>query len=382
MISKYGLFSIIFILGLLSVKAEISHSSSKFKYENSSSRITLMTYNVENLFDTRDDPHKSDETYLPLHLKRKTPHIMKSCKRLKKSYWRNQCKNIDWTTQTLREKMKRLADVIRQVNSKKGPDILILQEVENQSVLEQLRTQFLADIFPFPSILIEGPDERGIDVGVLTRLRQKSSAQLHLLRFKPRGALKARHIHPTRGILEVPLELPDGSTLYVFGVHFPSQRAPTPVRQQALFQLKSIINKKPKDSLIVVGGDFNISSSEEAQRGLYKSLEKEYLVSHAIGCKDCRGTHYYHPKRSWSFLDAFIFSKTFDKTLLFKKPSSLKVQLPPSRWLLDPSSIRIFSQSIYQVNKWGSPSRFNMGKRKNGVSDHWPILAEIYKSSN
>ena len=312
LLSRCELLLVFFILGLWSLSSKALPSLSES--QKTSSRITLMTYNVENLFDTVDDPHKSDETYLPLQLKRKSPHIIKACNKLKKSHWRSQCKNIDWTSKVLKNKMKRLADVIRKVNFKKGPDVLILQEVENLEVLEQLRIQFLSDIFTSPAILIEGPDKRGIDVGILTRLPQKKSAQLHQIHFKPEGALNSRHINPTRGILEVSLELPDGSTLYVFGVHFPSQGKPTPARQQALAQLNSIIRKKPKDSFIIVGGDFNISRSEEAKYGLYKSLSGEYLVSHIVGCKDCRGTNYYHTKRSWSFLDALVFSKNFDRS--------------------------------------------------------------------
>jgi len=92
-----------------------------------------------------------------------------------------------------------------------------------------------------------------------------------------------------------------------------------------------------------------------------KDLAKEWRVSHLIACKKCKGTNYYHRKRSWSFLDALLFSKNFTKT-----------------WKIDKSSITVFNSLDVQNNRYGSPAKFEMGKNPAGVSDHWPVLAEIY----
>ena len=48
-------------------------------------------------------------------------------------------------------------------------------------------------------------------------------------------------------------------------------------------------------------------------------------------------------------------------------------------WKVDPASIRLPHASRYQVNKWGSPARFEGGKYPEGVSDHWPMYAEIHR---
>ena len=47
----------------------------------SDSSITVMSYNVENLFDSLDDPGKDDKAYLPYSLKQNKDHI-EACNRV------------------------------------------------------------------------------------------------------------------------------------------------------------------------------------------------------------------------------------------------------------------------------------------------------------
>ncbi|MCO4755188.1 MAG: hypothetical protein KC478_11955, partial [Bacteriovoracaceae bacterium] len=42
--------------------------------------VTLMSYNVQNLFDTTHDAGKDDYTYLPYKLKSQSPEIQNHCK--------------------------------------------------------------------------------------------------------------------------------------------------------------------------------------------------------------------------------------------------------------------------------------------------------------
>lgn len=362
---KYKAFLMVFILALGLNNIALAKSKTT-KTPAPAERIRVMTYNVENLFDTQDDPKIDDETYLPRKLKKDNPEITMRCQRLEKDWYREQCMKTDWNEKLLKRKMQRLADVIRKASHRKGLDVLIVQEVENQAILERLRKEYLSDLFTQPAILIDGPDSRGIDVGILTRLESKSAPKLHTLKFVANEQLPQDQIRNTRGILEAELKLPDGQSLFVFGVHFPSQGAPTEVRKQALAQLEALMDTKPKDSFIIAGGDFNITRSEDAKQSYFYGLNKNYLVSHFNGCKGCRGTNYYHTLRSWSFFDVLAFSKNFASK--------------DSAWQLDKSSIHIPNKSLYQVNRYGSPSRFNNGRGKDGVSDHWPMMAEIYKN--
>ena len=350
---------------ILLISSTLLISCSQSKIKTKPQTITVMTYNVENLFDTQDDQNKEDETYLPAAFKNSHPRVKARCSLARKRHWRELCRNTDWTQSRLQRKMERLAEVILQVKDGQGPDILIVEEVENRKVLELLRTQYLQAAHYKPSVLLEGPDKRGIDVGILSRLEQIKPAQLHKIQFKKGNGIKEKDIHPTRGILQATLRLPDGTPLTVFGVHFPSQGSSTPFRRFAIKRLNQLKAQLDKDTLIVVGGDFNISLKEDLRENLYqKDLGPHWAISHKIGCDSCKGTHYYHRHRTWSFLDALLFSPNM---------------LPQgqSRWMVLPKSIRIPRDSLYQTNRYGSPARFYLGSGPVGVSDHWPLAADI-----
>jgi len=311
-------------------------------------RLRLMTYNVENLFDTLDDPKKNDETFLPKSKKNKA--VQQKCRKSSKKYWIKECLETNWTTFKLDQKMQRLSKVIKAA----APDVIILQEVENIGVLKSFNKKYLG----YPTVILkEGPDRRGIDVAILSKLASTKKPKLHLQKHQNKKGYGRSRVKATRGILEANLGLPNGENLTVFGVHFPSQGSPTEARRQSIDTLNSL--KKQASGLVIAGGDFNIIGRESY---LYKkNIASQWQVSHLVGCKSCKGTNYYHRQRSWSFLDALLFSKSFGKT-----------------WKLDKKSIQIFNSVSVQNNRYGNPAKFEMGKRPTGVSDHWPVVAEIY----
>ncbi|MBY0315613.1 MAG: endonuclease/exonuclease/phosphatase family protein [Bdellovibrionales bacterium] len=334
-------------------------------YEAPQNSITVMTYNVENLFDTQHDEGKNDETYLPLVVKGEK--VKARCRLSNNAEFRaTECMTKDWNDKVVAKKMRRLSDVLRQVKGGKGPDILLVQEVENRRVLEQFRTEHLSDLGYQPAILVEGPDERGIDVGLLTKLPVVDPVNYHDLKFTPTAELPAEKISATRGILEVTVRLPDETLMTVLVVHLPSQGSPTESRRQSLAKINKIKESLPKDRLVVVGGDFNISSSEEnSQKLLTTQMMDKWGVSHFIGCNNCPGTYFYPREQQWSFFDVFLLS-----------PNLLEEGAGP--WKVITQSIRIENNSVYQSNKFGSPARFDE-RKKDGVSDHWPIAFEIIK---
>ncbi len=91
------------------------------------------TYNVENLFDMIDDPHRSDGP------------------------------------PTTRARLQALAEVILAVDC----DILALQEVENVEILAEFNETYLNGMYP-EVVLVEGNDPRGIDVAILSRIHLES----------------------------------------------------------------------------------------------------------------------------------------------------------------------------------------------------------------
>lgn len=341
-----------------------------FSSAHGQERVSIMTYNVENLFDTVHDEGKDDHTYLPLREKNR-PEVRAACAKITNSFYRQECFETDWNEDVLNEKLHRIADVIQQVNGGRGPDIQILVEVENKNVLEMLRTQHLSRSGYKTLVLEEGPDNRGIDPAILSRFESWDEPKLHLIPFKTRTPEDEARANTTRGILEARLLLPDGQKLSVFALHFPSQSNPTYLRKQAIEYLNTLMKQLPPDVLAIAGGDFNVTSAEDKSYGYYKRiLSGPWLVSHLVGCQQCQGSHYYHPNRDWSFLDVLAFAKStnFDKA-------------NKTQWQLDPLSIRTPNQSRYQNNRHGSPERFN-AKSSIGVSDHWPVYGEFFKSKS
>jgi len=99
--------------------------------------LAVAFWNVENLFDTVDDPLKQDEDFTPSG-------------------------RYHWTEEKLATKIENLSRVIKSMNA----DIVGLAEVENIEVLRRLaRSAGYQNAY-----LIERGDSRGIDVGIISRL--------------------------------------------------------------------------------------------------------------------------------------------------------------------------------------------------------------------
>jgi hypothetical protein len=351
--------------------------------------LTVMTYNVENLFDLTPDVDRDDYSYLPLELKQQIPNQAQNCEKMGKpgSFYYKECMEMDWNADVLHRKMSRLADTILNVNGI-GPDVLLVQEVENINVLNWLNDKYLADAKYKTVALLEGEDKRGIDVGVMSRYPLAGPVKIHLIEFTPPPPPRpGQPVNPnptpwkrptTRGILEVPLLLPSGETLYVFTFHFPSQSNPKWQRLDAVNTLNKLLESKGPDALVIAGGDCNISSQEEAKENFVKNiLASKWTVSHLAGCRDCVGTEAFfekdrttgQTKLSWSFFDILLFSP------------GLSGNTAKGAYRLDPESIKIQSSGQYQLRQDPEapgvmvPSRFD----DNGVSDHLPMYAELLR---
>jgi len=319
--------------------------------------VTVMTFNVENLFDNEDDPGKDDKAYLPLAAKHSESHIA-ACNEIEVDRWRDECLSLDWSDAALEFKLRALASTIRQIDSGSGPDIIALQEVENLGVLERLRTEHLTSSGYLPAILIEGADARGIDVAFLSRLPLLQPPTLHpldLSGFPDRA-------RDTRGVLQADFVLPDGSILTGFSVHFPAPFHPTEMRVAAYGHLTQLLQSLPDDHHAFAAGDFNTTSREDREMGMLDTWARpHWTVAHDLGCKACKGTQYYARDDSWSFLDMILFRAA--------RGANTTAQIRAD-------SVRIANRNPAQVTPQRTPERFNWAGRK-GVSDHWPMVTTI-----
>lgn len=106
-------------------------------------------YNLENLFDTYNDPAKNDEEFLP------------------------EGKN-KWTEAKYAKKLHNMASVIRAMADANGRfhTILGVSEIENRLVLEDLVSQPEIADANYQIIHYDGPDRRGVDVALLYKPEQ------------------------------------------------------------------------------------------------------------------------------------------------------------------------------------------------------------------
>jgi endonuclease/exonuclease/phosphatase family metal-dependent hydrolase len=318
---------------------------------------TIMSFNVENLFDNTDDPGRDDKAYLPLAAKQDEAHI-RACNEIEVERWRDECLYLDWSDEAVAFKLGIIADAIRQVNGGRGADIIALQEVENVRILERLRREFLGDLGYQPAVLIEGTDARGIDVAFLSKFPLAAEPVLHpfaVQEYPDRAG-------DTRGVLQADFALPDGSVLTGFAVHFPAPYHPTPMRIAAYEHLNALRAALPDNRHAFAAGDFNTTSTEDEREALLDRYARPgWSVAQDLGCGDCQGTYYYAPEDNWSFLDTILFSPARGE----KTTARLRAD-----------SVKIANRTPAQVTPAGTPRRHDSAAR-GGVSDHWPLVATI-----
>ena len=110
-----------------------------------SEKYTIAFYNIENLFDTKDDEHTNDEDFLPTSVKR-------------------------WTTKRYENKLRKLGQVISQIGEDdidSPPAIVGLAEVENNQVVKDLIDSKYLKHYKYDIVHYDSSDERGIDVALI-----------------------------------------------------------------------------------------------------------------------------------------------------------------------------------------------------------------------
>lgn len=312
--------------------------------------LRIMTFNVENLFDTTHDAGKNDETYLPLEEKQSQRHV-DACNEIEVERWRDQCLYWDWSEAVVERKLTVIGRAIRQVNGGRGPDIIAFQEVENRAILERLRTEHLGELGYEPAVLLEGRDRRGIDVAFLSKLAVLG-ARLHEIDFPE---AQRRRVGDTRPILEATFALPDGEPLTGYAVHFPAPFHPTVMRESAYKTLNALLDALPSDRSAFAAGDFNTTRAEDAEEDMLERwVRPRWEVAHDL-CEGCPGTSYYPPTDDWSFLDMVLWR-------------------PAGAWRMVGSHLA--NETPAQVTADGTPRRFALPEA-NGLSDHWPLVMEL-----
>ncbi len=313
--------------------------------------LKLMQYNVENFFDTTHDEGTEDWTYLPLTFKNSYPGFHEICAKLGKESYIHDCLNIDWSEALLTKKIISISKVIKSFDATgKGPDILVVEEVENKNVLNKLVTKGLSGMGYQNITLIEGDDTRGIDVAVISKYPVKSAKRYPIV-------VNGTKLD-TRGILEVVIAV-DNQDVVVYANHWPSQSNPTQERVASAILLSQLANAQKAD-LIVAAGDFNTLPSESPAPFAHLSdfIDAEKEARKVLPTLN-GGTHFY--RGEWTSLDH----------IFVHKKSALKPLFEKFQIMNRPFMLKHDNQSGQMI-----PVRFNFMTGE-GFSDHLPMALEF-----
>jgi len=307
---------------------------------------TIAFYNVENLFDTHDDPDTHDDDFLPGSEKR-------------------------WTNKRYKKKLYKLGTAISQIGEKrsgKSPVLVGLAEVENKKVIEDLlKTKHLRDE-DYGYVHYDSPDERGIDVALIYK-----KDYFKVIDSKPVAidlTVDANDPDYTRDILVVEGDL-NNERVFIIVNHWSSRREGANETEfkriaaaEKVISICHIIRDKDADAKIIIMGDFNDDPSSNSMQKLVNTLDiynpMETLLSYT------RGSLNY--KFQWNIFDQILittnFFETADDAHSFSKAD-------------------IFDEEFLQQYKGkfkGQPFRTFVGaKYKGGYSDHFPVFIQLKK---
>jgi len=318
---------------------------------------TIAFYNVENLFDTIDDPNKFDETSPIMELKGDKSKVYKS-------------------------KINNMAMVISKIGLEKtntSPAIIGLAEVENRKVLEDLIATDHLKEKQYGIIHFESPDERGIDVALLYQKQyfKPIDQKNYELRLWDENGKRDY----TRDQLLVSGVL-DDELIYIIVNHWPSRRGgetkSNHKREKAAWltmQIIEDIKKEDSNAKFIIMGDFNDDPTDSSIKKVLGAKGKKNEVKE----KDI-----YNPMED-------MFRRGFN-TLKYRDKLNLFDQILVSSSLLETNNeydtYKMFKANVYNPQflitrrgKYkGYPFRsFGSGLFTGGYSDHFPVYMYLIK---
>ena len=335
---------------------------------------TVAFYNLENIFDTINDPTTNDEEWTPNGLQR-------------------------WDSRKYKKKLENLARVISEIGTGENPNSPTLiggSEIENRRVLEDLVKQPKLIQKDYGIVHFDSPDKRGIDVALMYQkkhFKPTSYVNVPLMIFRDEDKASAkkereemtddetiadkesRRVY-TRDQLLV-TGLLDGEEVSILVCHWPSrsggEKKSAPFREQAGRLTRKLVDSlqaiNPDAKVIVLGdlndGSFNKSVKKEVgaigdktevqPKGIYNPFEKMALKGGGtIGYRD-----------SWDIFDIIMVTEPLIRE--------------------DRSSFRYWKAGIYnkpymittQGQYKGYPLRHTMTEI--GFSDHFPVYIYLIK---
>jgi len=354
-------------------------SSSSFLFARNQKQVSqkyvsLMAYNVLNLFDATDDGDaQGDPTFLPFSVKKGWG--VNKCL-WKQGFRRTLCEDLDWTQDKYEERLRRVANVL--IDYDGGADIVVLEELENRRVIYDLWDRHLRWKGYRKPIHFESPSNRGIDVGMVSRFPLKELPIAHTV------DLSGIDPSPTRDVIEATFQVARKHFLKVAANHWPSLDHVVQARLRAAEVTKKIALKAQREGIpFVAMGDFN-TLPREVPNPIEKNISDDQWsdskrplvdIPHYVGHypnSPGEGSHFY--KGDWSPLDRILVSKDF-----FHKGAPFRVDVDtfgvfaPSYLLKQETSV---DPVTGESKTYSIPHRYDF-LTDEGYSDHLPVVLKV-----
>jgi len=315
--------------------------------------LRIMFYNVENLFDTIDNPKTMDEDFLPQG-------------------------GYRWNGWKLWKKLGNTCKIVTAVGGWDAPEIVGFCEVECRSVLDMLVQKTNLKRFNYQVVHKESPDPRGIDVALMYRKDKIIPITYEAINV----SFLNDSAKTTRDILYFMGKTLNGDTINIFVNHWPSRRGGQMESEQFRVRVAEVVKEKVdqifklnSSANIILIGDFNDYPDNYS---LIKTLEakihydtiensKLYNLSYYLHEKTGLGTHKHMTE--WGILDQIIVSGNLLNTKTSLRTSLDDAHIYKEEFLLMPD----------KTNLGYKPFRTYEGmKYLGGYSDHLPVYLDLY----
>jgi endonuclease/exonuclease/phosphatase family metal-dependent hydrolase len=312
----------------------------------------VVSYNVENLFDTINSPLFDDDEFTPSGTK-------------------------EWTYDRYKKKLNDLARVVLSIPGKELPALIGLSEIENRKVLEDLTNVRGLRKGDYEIVHADGQDPRGIECALLYRpdlFKYKSHEYVPIA-----DPVDPDYIY--RDILHVQGKGPEGSNLHIFVNHWKSRSGgELETERQRMFSAitlrkqMDLLMARETDFKVIIMGDFNDEPTNRSLTNGLSALNKRRNIQmgdyynlfydlHNIGGQ---GTYNYQGK--WNMLDQVIVSYNLlnqERGLSTRYDSGIILK---EEWMLYVSEK--YGESLPSAT-YGGPEYYG------GPSDHLPIYVEF-----
>ncbi len=308
----------------------------------------IVSYNVENYFDTDNNPNTNDEEYLPGG-------------------------HRGWNSAKYKHKQLAIAKTIAAIGGWDAPAIVGLCEIESDKAMLDLTQNSPLKTFGYKYIHHESPDARGVDVALMYQphlFKPFYNEALHITAFRTRDLLYVAGTTSTTN-----------DTLHLFVCHFPSRlggELESEVRRVNVAKtlrakVDSVFNHyhKPK---IVIMGDFNDyptnSSMTEVLKANYPADDPMphllYNLAFPLHNKG-KGSHKFQGE--WGMLDQIVVSGSL------LNPTNSIYAMPTGFSVFEADFILENDEEFFGKRPFRT---YNGMRYLGGYADHLPVVLDLW----